>query len=88
MASPQRIYDRLANLNRDTVVNEAALADLLEVNPRTVRRMEENSHIPKHFKLGGNSCWIVGKVIEYFYVLADKAQQIEESEDLLGKYTP
>ena len=66
MASQKRVYDRLANLNKDTVVNEAALADLLNVDPRTVRRMEERSHLPKHFKLGGNSCWIVGKVIDYF----------------------
>ena len=88
MGNPQRIYDRLANLNQNTVVNEAALADLLEVNPRTVRRMEENSHLPKHFKLGCNSCWIAGKVIEYFYFLAEKAQETERSDDLLSKYKP
>ena len=88
MANQLNIYDRLATLNRDTVVNEAALADLLNVHPRTVRRMEENGHIPNHFKLGGNSCWIVGKVIEYFYLRAEAAQSTDQSIDLLGKYTP
>ena len=87
MGNPQHIYDRLADLNKDTVVNEAALADLLDVHPRTVRRMEEKNHIPKHFKLGGNSCWIVGKLIDFFYLRAEKAQDTE-SEELLDKYAP
>lgn len=88
MSNHARVYNRLAELDKDTVVNEAALAELLEVNPRTVRRMEENHHLPNHFKLGAHSCWIIGMVIEFFYQRAAAAQGSDQSGELVGRYTP
>ena len=89
MASQKLNTSRLAELHRDTLLNEAALSDLLEVHPRTVRRMEVNGQLPPHFKLGGYSCWIVGKVIDHFYAQAEKAYTyIIEEQEVLDKYLP
>jgi hypothetical protein len=89
MASQKLNTSRLAELHRDTLLNESALSEMLDVHPRTVRRMEENGQLPPHFKLGGYSCWIVGNVIGHFYEQAQKAQaDVIEEQEILDKYLP
>lgn len=89
MAGEKIIYDKLAALDENTLLNEAALAGLLDVHPRTVKRMEENGHIPRHFKLGVNNCWIAGKVIDFFQERAREAQEKQESaNEALSRHMP
>jgi len=89
MAAHKKIYDNLAKLEKDAVLNEAALAENLGVHQRTVKRMEVNGHIPRHFKLGVENCWIAGEIINHFYKRASEAQEKEaQTNESLEKYLP
>ena len=89
MTGKTKIYDNLAQLDKDAVLNEAALAAALGVHPRTVKRMEINGHIPRHFKLGVENCWIAGELINHFYKRASEAQDIDiKANESLSKYLP
>ena len=83
------VLSELASFDPNTVINESTLARCLAVSQRTVRRMEKRGEIPVHFKLGGNSCWIVGNVIDFFHQRAQKAeQQAAKESQRLSQYQP
>ena len=89
MAAQKKIYDNLAELDKNAVLNEAALAGILGVHQRTVKRMEINGHIPRHFKLGVENCWIAGELINHFYKRASEAQDKDsQANESLEKYLP
>jgi len=48
------------------------LAGHFQVSTRTIRRMVAHGQIPEGVKIGGRRVWIVGKVIEYVTVEAER----------------
>jgi len=62
----------LAGLPGDTVIDERKLAALLQMSPRTVRRVVGRGQLPPGVKLGGRSVWVVRKVIEFLVAEAER----------------
>ncbi|MCZ7648134.1 MAG: helix-turn-helix domain-containing protein [Planctomycetota bacterium] len=59
------VITQLAELPARTLLDEAALASILQVTPRTVRNLASQGHIPPAFSIGKRSVWIVGKLLDY-----------------------
>ena len=68
----------LAQCPAEAVLDQPALAAMLAVSPRTLRRMITRFEIPPGVKLGGRRVWLAGKVRDYLGARADVA--IKESE--------
>lgn len=72
--------DELAGMAKKTVINVASLADMLNVHPRTIDRMENKEQIPPHFCLGKEKCWFAGDLLKHFKKMAQKAQVKSDNE--------
>lgn len=70
----------------DDLLNEVALAQVLGVCERTVRRMERKGHIPSGIRLGVRKVWRVGDIVEHLKRRAADAQvQAERNADRLNR---
>lgn len=59
------IITRLAELPRDAILDETAMADIFDVVRRTIKRMELRYELPPSIRLGGKRCWKAGAVIDW-----------------------
>lgn len=71
------VYPHLGKLPENTIITEDALARMLGVCARTIRRMVERCELPPPFRNGGRSCWLAGMVVEWLAETAKK--EIEKS---------
>lgn len=62
----------LADLPGETLLDEPALAHLLDTSSRTIRRMVYRGQLPAGIKLGGRRVWMVKKLLEYLTDEADR----------------
>ena len=62
----------LAELPAGAMVDSQALAEVLTVSTRTLRRMVGRGEIPRGIRLGGRSLWVAGKLVEYFNSEAER----------------
>lgn len=74
------LLDELALLPEQALVDEAKLAQLLQVSTRTVRRRVACFELPPPFKLGSKSMWMVGRVREFFSKKAKQAEKVAAKE--------
>ncbi len=73
------VYDFLARLPRQALVDESAMARGLGVVPRTVRRMVARHELPPSLgKMGGRSVWIAGRVLDHLETRAEQAEKKAE----------
>ncbi|HEY3319335.1 MAG TPA: hypothetical protein VGP72_02520 [Planctomycetota bacterium] len=63
----------LADCPPGTVLNEKALAKVLAVAPRTLRRMVDRGELPPGTKLGVNKVWLSDKVLAH---LSERAERL------------
>ena len=63
----------LAQLPKDTLVDECVLATHLKTSPRSIRRYVASGQLPPGNKLGGRRVWMIRQVIEYLAREADRA---------------
>jgi hypothetical protein len=68
------LIDFFARLPEKTLIDEARLACEFHLTPRTIRRMVENSLLPRPVKIGGRSMWQVGRVVAYLDGIFDQAE--------------
>lgn len=77
----------LTLLPTGTMLDERALAGVLRVSPRTIRRMVERGELPEGVKLGGRKIWISEKVIDYIAAQADRqAAEARKQAERIQKY--
>ncbi|MBI2192446.1 MAG: hypothetical protein HYU36_10735 [Planctomycetes bacterium] len=72
---PGFLVDALALLPEKTILDEARLAGVFGVTPRTVRRMVDRFELPPSVPLAGRSVWLAGRVLAY---LDSKAREAED----------
>ncbi len=68
----------LATYPERTVLDEAALAEALNVSKRTLRRMVARFEVPPAVAFAGRSTWQVGKVLAWFEARAERAARDAE----------
>ena len=74
------IITRLAELPRGTLLDEKALAKVLSVTRRTIRRMVGRYELPPPVRFSGRSMWQAGRVLDWFEARADRlAREAERS---------
>lgn len=67
---------RLAELHPNALLDQVALAQALDVSPRTLRRMVARFELPPGMTLGGKKTWLAGNVLQYL---------TERANDLAGE---
>ncbi len=65
MPKPPFLTTRLADLPTGSLLDERSLAEVLDVSPRTLRRMVARFEIPPGVKLGARKIWTAGEVLAY-----------------------
>lgn len=80
MGGPGVIMRVLAELPEKTILDEARLAHLLHVTPRTVRRMVGRFELPPPVSLGGKSVWMAGRVLGHIDAAAERRQREAERQ--------
>jgi hypothetical protein len=67
-------FHALALLPKDAPIELDELARLLCCHPATIKRNEKQGRIPRSYTgVSGKRTWIVGKILAYWQMLADKA---------------
>ena len=69
------VYDVLARLPKQALLDESAMARAFGVNGRTIRRMVNRNELPPPLKRAGRALWFAGRVLDW----------LEEEADLLAK---
>ena len=69
------VYDALARLPKQALLDEGAMARAFGVNGRTIRRMVSRHELPPPLKRAGRALWFAGRVLDW----------LEEEADLLAK---
>ena len=59
------IITGLAELPREAILDEAALARVFDVVPRTIKRMVVRYELPPPVLLASKRCWKVGAVLDW-----------------------
>ena len=72
------IIDELARLPERSLLDEAALARILHIAPRTLRRLVTRWQLPPGVNVGGRTYWFSGKVLDHIQAAADRAAKDAE----------
>lgn len=78
--APGLTITRLCELLPGTMLDERALAESLDVSPRTLRRMVERRELPAGVKLGARKIWFADKVREYLEARAERLAEESRRE--------
>ena len=70
-----RVLTGLAELPPDALLDEAAVALVLEVSKRTVRRMVARYELPPPVRFAGRSTWQAARILAWFHRRADRAER-------------
>ena len=76
------VVTELSELPSPSLLDESALAKILRVTPRTVRRMVTRYEIPPGVKLGNRKVWIADDVLAYLRQRAQRVAEDSRSRDL------
>lgn len=80
MRGPGVLVNILAELPEKAILDEARLAHLLHVTPRTIRRMVGRFELPPPVSLGGRSVWMAGRVLGHIDAAAERKQRVAEQQ--------
>ena len=72
------LVDELARLPEKSMLDQARLANVLRVKPRTIRRMVSRHELPPAIKLAGRSIWFAGRVVRHIEAAAERAERDAE----------
>ncbi len=78
--APGILIAALAELPEKAILDEARLAHLFHVSPRTVRRMVGRFELPPPVSLGGRSVWMAGRIVEHIDAAAERKQRVAERQ--------
>lgn len=65
----------LAELPKEALLDEKAIAKAFGVCARTIRRMVTRYELPPPIRVAGKSMWISGRVLDWFNNEAEKAEK-------------
>ena len=68
----------LANMPEKAIITETALARVLAVTTRTIRRMVQRNEIPPAVNLAGKSVWFAGNVLSHLQSRAERVAKDAE----------
>lgn len=68
------LITKLAEMLRDAIVNEVALAAIFGKTPRTIRRWIERGELPEPFGMGGERMWFAGTVVDWLMAKSNAKQ--------------
>jgi predicted DNA-binding transcriptional regulator AlpA len=69
---------KIAELPESALLDESALADVLGVSKRTIRRMVRRFELPPPIRFAGRSTWICGRVLSHIKKMAEDAATTAE----------
>ena len=75
VTTPGHVVSGLAQLHPETLVDETALAQVLQVSKRTIRRMVSRYELPPGVPFAGRSTWQVGRILAWFQRRADRLER-------------
>ena len=75
-----KLITGLAEMSSKTLIDEDALAHVLGVSKRTVRRMVARFELPPPIALAGRATWISGHVLAHIEARAERAARKAEQE--------
>ena len=79
----------LATLPEKAILDEARMASIFAVTPRTVRRMVDRGELPPSFRLAGRANWFSGIVVNHLFDLAKKKlNEARDHQKKIAKYSP
>ena len=70
-----RVLTGFAGLPADALLDETAVALVLEVSKRTVRRMVARYELPPPVRFAGRSTWQAARILAWFHRRADRAER-------------
>ena len=70
----------LAKLPVRAIVDQSRLAKMLQVTPRTIRRMVSRRELPPPIRVARRSTWLAGNILKHFEVAAERAEREAEQE--------
>lgn len=76
------VYDALARLPEQALLDESALARAFGVNGRTIRRMVSRQELPPPLRRAGRALWFAGRVLDW---LGEEADLLAKDADKLRK---
>lgn len=74
------VYEVLARLPRQALLDEGAMARAFGVNGRTIRRMVNRHELPPPLKRAGRALWFAGRVLDW---LEEEAEQLAKDANRL-----
>src|SRR5437868_2579442 len=77
-----KIVVTLGQLPPKTLLDERAVAEMLSVTMRTIRRMVARNELPPPVMFAGKATWIAGRILEHIEARADRAAQHARKEAL------
>ena len=72
----------LGELHPNTLLDKVALAQALDVSPRTLRRMVARFEVPPGMTLGGKKIWLAGNVLQF---LTERANDLAREAERMSK---
>jgi len=68
----------LATMPEKSIIDEVALARILRVTTRTIRRMVQRHEIPPPVNLAGKSVWFAGNILSHIQTRVDRSAKDAE----------
>lgn len=65
--SKGRLITAFKDMNKKTIIDREALANIFQVSKRTVRKMVNRGELPKPMRMAGRVYWIVGVLQKFLY---------------------
>lgn len=65
----------LAELPKETLIDEAALANALQISTRTVRRMVGRYELPPPVRFAGRATWQSGRILAWYTAMAEAKEK-------------
>ena len=69
------LVEGLALMPERAILDEAKLAGILHVTPRTIRRMVSRHELPPSIPLAGRSVWFAGRVLAHIEGAIERAER-------------
>ena len=77
------VVTTLAELPERSMLDEAAMAKVFGVVPRTIRRMVTRHELPPPIPVAGKSSWFAGRVLDHLEARAEQAAK--DAEKVIAK---
>jgi len=86
---PDGVLTFLAELPREALLDEGAMARAFGVSERTIRRMVERHELPPSVRNAGKSMWFAGRVLDWIEARAEEREKAaKEAMARIARFSP